>query len=538
MGKNPQLRLLLDRELIVDNFAGGGGASTGIEMALGRSPDVAINHDHEALALHRMNHPQTAHYPEDVFAIDPIEVTYGREVGLAWFSPDCKHFSKAKGGKPRSKKIRGLAWVAVRWAAKAQPRVIILENVEEFQDWGPLLEDGKPCPKRKGRTFRNFVARLTNLGYQVDWRTIRACDFGAPTIRRRLFLIARRDGVAPQWPAPTHGDPKKSTTRKAHLKPWRSAAECIDFSLPCHSIFLNREEGRAVGVKRPLAEKTMARIAKGMWKFVIHSQEPFVVTCNHGGDHFRGQGLRQPFNTVLGAHDAHGLVVPKVAPFLTEHANGSNQRNMAADEPLRTLCAEVKGGHHALVSAFLTKFYGAKNPADGRGQKLGDPLHTQPAENRFGLITSHLCKLKGTCRDGQDVRDALHTVSAQGLHYAEVRAFLLKYYGEGEGQRIGEPMHTVTALDRLALVTVHGVDYAIVDIGMRMLEPKELYAAQGFPKYYRFNFTLENGRELSKKAQVRMCGNSVCPPVAAALVGANVPEMALNCDASTAGARS
>lgn len=512
-----QLHLPLHRELIVDNFAGGGGASTGIEMALDRSPDIAINHDPEALALHKANHPQTAHYPEDVFAINPLDVTYGRPVGLAWFSPDCKHHSKAKGGKPREKKIRGLAWVAVKWAAVARPRVIILENVEEFEFWGPLV-DGQPCPKRKGRTFKNFVGRLRGLGYAVEWRQLRACDYGVPTIRRRLFLVARCDGQPIVWPTPTHGDPAKPATRKARLRPWRTAAECIDWSLPCHSIFLTPDEARAVGVRRPLAEKTMARIARGVWKFVIQAREPFIVTCNHGGDHFRGQGLTRPFNTVLGAHDAHGLVVP----CLTECANGSGQRVMSATEPLRTQCAEVKGGHHALVSAFLAKHY-----TGVVGTRADRPTSTITSVDHQSLVTSHLCKLKGTCRDGQDLRDPLHTVSAQGTHYAEVRAFLLKYYGTANGSRLTDPVHTVTALDRLAIVTVCGVDYQIVDIGMRMLEPHELYAAQGFPADYRINIPYQ-ARPLSKKAQVRMCGNSVCPPLAAALVKANVPEMHLN----------
>jgi len=522
-----QLILDLHRELIVDNFAGGGGASTGIEMALGRSPDIAINHDPEALALHKANHPQTAHYPEDVFAINPLEVTYGRPVGLAWFSPDCKHHSKAKGGKPRNKKIRGLAWVAVKWAAIAQPRVIILENVEEFQDWGPLLLNHMPDPKKKGRFFRGFVTRLRGLGYQVECKLLRACDYGAPTIRRRLFLIARRDGRPIVWPSPTHGDPKKPATRRARLKPWKTAAECIDFSLPCHSIFLTKEEGRAVGVKRPLAEKTMARIAKGTWKFVIEAKEPFIVTCNHGGDHFRGQGLTRPFNTILGAHDAHGLIVPQLAPFLTEHANGSGQRVMPADEPLRTQCAEVKGGHFALVTAFLAKHYSGVI-----GTPIDRPASTVTSVDHHSLVTSHLMRLKGTCRHGQDLREPLRNIEASGNHYAEVRAFLMKYYGCGDGAPLDEPMHTVTALDRLALVTITGVDYAIVDIGMRMLEPQELYNAQGFPKSYQINIDITDkfgvSKRLSKKAQVRMCGNSVCPPLAALLVGLNVPEMAVS----------
>ncbi|CAM2295474.1 DNA (cytosine-5-)-methyltransferase [Ralstonia mannitolilytica] len=436
-----QFLLDIQHELIVDNFAGGGGASCGIELALGRHVDHAINHDPEAVAMHAMNHPQTEHHCESVWDVKPLELTGGRPVGLAWFSPDCKHFSKAKGGKPRDKKIRGLAWVAMRWAAVVRPRVIILENVEEFQTWGPVLPDGTPCPKRKGDTFRSFVRQLQEKGYAVEWRELRACDYGAPTIRKRLFLIARCDGQPIVWPEPTHGAPGSAGVLAKKLKPWRTAAECIDWSILPQSIF-ERD--------RPLAEATLRRIARGIRRYVIDSAEPFIVKVNHGGEGFRGQHTTEPVQTLTAKH-GFGLV----APVLTECANASTQRTFHAGEPLQTQCAEVKGNH-----------------------------------------------------------------------IGEVRAFLVKYYSEGgQDQDCRDPMHTIPTKDRLGLVTVAGAQYRIADIGMRMLEPHELYAAQGFPSSYVIAPVI-NGRRLPKHAQVRMCGNSVSPPMAAALVRANVPEMA------------
>ncbi len=514
-------------EIIIDSFAGGGGASLGIEMALGRGPDIAINHDREAIAMHAANHPGARHFCEDVWHIDPVEATGGRPVGLAWFSPDCKHFSKAKGGKPVEKKIRGLAWVVIRWARAVAPRVIMLENVEEFQDWGPLLDNGMPCPIRKGLTFRRWKKQLENLGYAVECRELRACDYGAPTIRKRLFVIARRDGVPIAWPEPTHG---------LGLIPYRTAAECIDWSHPCPSIFER---------KRPLAEATMRRIAKGVMRYVIDAKEPFIVTCNHGGEGFRGQGVHEPMKTITAARDAHGLVVP----FLTEHANASHQRNFSADEPLRTQCAQVKGGHfalvaphvltntsghpgaavseplrtvttgghHALVAAFL-----AQHNTGMTGHDARKPLSTITARGtQQQLVTSHLLKLYGTCAHGQDNREPMPTITGGGQHIGEVRAFLIKYYGTDQDPQLREPLHTVTTKDRFGIVTVKGEDYVIADIGMRMLQPRELYRAQGFPDSYRIDL-LVDGKPLTKTAQVRMCGNSVCPPLAAAIVTANM----------------
>lgn len=531
--------------LVIDNFAGGGGASTGIELGLGRPVDIAINHDPEAVAMHDINHPHTKHFCESVWEVDPRVVVDGRPVDLCWFSPDCKHFSKAKGGKPVKKEIRGLAWVAIRYAATVKPKVIMLENVEEFVTWGPLATDGRPCPKNKGRTFASFTNALKRLGYQVDWRELRACDYGAPTIRKRLFLIARRDGQPIVWPEPTHGDPASEAVKAKRLKPWRTAAEIIDWSLPCPSIFER---------KKPLAENTLRRIARGIQRYLLDSSDPFLVKVNHGYDYFRGQPLDEPLQTITSKLGT-GLVVPTLAPFITEHANGSTQRNMPADAPLRTICAQVKGGHfalvsptliqvgygerkgqaprvpgldkplgtavaggnkHALVAAFLAKHYGGNETP---GWSLAKPISTLTTQDHHHLVTSHLVKLRNNCI-GQDARKPLHTLTTGG-HMGEVRAFLLKYYGHGEGQALQDPLHTVTTKDRHALVMIRGEPYQIVDIGMRMLEPHELFAAQGFPVDYIHDRTA-GGKKLSKAAQVRMCGNSVCPPVAAALVRANM----------------
>ncbi len=533
-------------ELIIDNFAGGGGASTGIELALGRHVDIAINHDAEAVAMHTANHPQTKHYCESVWDVNPREVTAGRPVGLVWLSPDCKHFSKAKGGKPVEKKIRGLAWVALRWAATVKPRIIMLENVEEFVTWGPLVEgpDGKlrPCPKRKGREFRAFVNALNRQGYAVEHRELRACDYGAPTIRKRLFLIARRDGKPITWPAPTHGDPKSEAVQCKRLNPWRTAAECIDWSIPCPSIFERT---------KPLAEATQQRIAKGIMRYVVNAAEPFIVGA--GGPSYSGKpvSINRPFGS-LTTENHRALAVP----FVTEHANSSNQRNMPADAPLRTQCAQVKGGHFALVSAFLAKHYtgvigsdlrdplGTATSVDhhsfvtaqlvGCGGRAGqsrprdasEPVQTITAKADTAIIASNLIKLRGTSSTAA-TDEPLHTISAGGQHHAEVRAFLVKYYGTDQDPRLTEPLHTVTTKDRYGLVTVAGEEYTIADIGLRMLAPRELFRAQGFPESYIIGDNPAQGLTLTKSSQVRMCGNSVCPPLSAALVRANIGEIAI-----------
>ncbi|ARU06742.1 DNA (cytosine-5-)-methyltransferase [Comamonas serinivorans] len=516
----PQFLLPIHQELVVDLFAGGGGASTGIEQAIGRAVDVAVNHDPEAISVHTLNHPQTRHFCSDVFEVDPMTVTHGQPVGLLWASPDCKHFSKAKGGKPVSKKIRSLAWVVVKWAKLAQPRIICLENVEEFQTWGPLGADQRPCERRKGQTFQRWVAQLRALGYAVEWRELRACDFGAPTIRKRLFLIARRDGMPIVWPRPTHAKPDAQGRVPAGMKPWRTAAECIDWSIPAPSIF-----ERA----RPLADATCRRIAKGVMRYVVEAAQPFIVPLTHqGGD--RVEGLNEPFRTITGAHRGEkALAVPQVAPFLTEHANASTQRVFNAREPLRTQVAQIKGGHFALVQAFLAKHY-----TGVVGSSLHDAMGTVTSVDHHSLVAAHLVHMghgeqcsKGKPRwsDGtRDIEAPLNTVTASSTPAALVQAFLVKYYSEGgQDAACSDPMHTVPTKDRMGLVTVHGEPYAIVDIGLRMLTPRELYRAQGFPEGYVIDRGAA-GEAITKTAQVRMCGNSVCPPMAAALVAANFRE--------------
>lgn len=730
------MALDLGNELIIDNFAGGGGTSTGLEQAFGRPVDIAINHDPEALAMHAANHPHTTHLCESVWDVDPIKVTGNRPVGLVWLSPDCKHFSKAKGGKPVEKRIRGLAWVTLRWAAKCKPRVIMLENVEEFKTWGPLLiaADGsaKPDPAKKGKTFDSFIRQLRAHGYTVDYREMRGCDHDTPTIRKRFFLVARRDGITIKWPEPTHGAPDSIGVRAGKLLPYRTAAECIDFSLPCPSIF-ERD--------RPLAPATLRRIAKGIMRYVVDAADPFIVNtanskttgrapnvwetaeplrtitsapgfsvvaptivpvthqggdrtesidepfrtitgahcgekalgvatlvqvgygerpalyhCKACGDKFHDQhatgagalapaecprcgeeenvvlvhaaqepralDIEKPLGTVVGAASKHALIEAELAPFvmtnttghpgagadmpvptitaagnqalataflakhytgvvgsdladpigtvtacdhhslmtafLTEHANASNQRVMPADEPLRTICAQVKGGHFSMVSAHITKFRtGAtgsdmntplptitagpkENPAGAphalgivtahiqrdMGASVGHaadaPLGTVTAGGggKSALVTSNMIKLRGTSTAaGTD--EPLGTISAGGQHHAEVRSFLLAYYGTDQSQGLADPLATVTSRDRFGLVTIHGQDYQIVDIGLRMLQPRELFRAQGFPDDYIIGDDPAQGLKLTKSAQVRMCGNSVCPPMAKALILAN-----------------
>ncbi|WP_342576420.1 DNA cytosine methyltransferase [Paenibacillus sp. FSL M8-0142] len=541
------MKFLTPRELIVDNFAGGGGASTGIELATGRSVDIAINHDPAAISMHRANHPETEHYCESVWDVDPREATKGRPVGLAWFSPDCKHFSKAKGGKPVEKKIRGLAWIVLKWAGKVRPRVIILENVEEFKTWGPVRK-GRPLKSKKGQTYEQWKSQLESLGYVVDSRELRACDYGAPTIRKRLFVVARCDGLPIVWPYPTHGDPESEEVKSGKLKPWRTAAEIIDWSIPCPSIFER---------KRSLAENTMRRIARGLQKFVFDNPRPFVIKVNHSKDDaFRGQAIDQPFQTIT-AKNGWGIVIPHITKF----RGGATGHPMS--DPLHTITSGAgaerpAGAAHAmgLVTTFLTQYHSYDDSA--RGQTLDRPLLTQDTSNRYGLVTahiarhlgesvgsaldkpigtvtaggggksavvtSHLVKMRGT-NIGQPVTGPLQTITAGGLHFGEVRAFLLKYYGSADnGQNLGEPLHTVTTKDRFGLVTIHGVDYQIVDIGMRMLEPHELFAAQGFPPNYIIDVDAD-GVRYPKSAQVARCGNAVPPPFAEALVRANLPEL-------------
>lgn len=500
-----QFILPLAHEITVDLFAGGGGASTGIEQALGRHVDIAVNHDPEAVSLHEANHPQTKHFVSDVFEVSPRAVCGDRPVGLLWASPDCKHFSKAKGGKPVSKKIRGLAWVVVRWAKEVRPRIICLENVEEFQTWGPLADDGRPCPQRKGATFKRWVGQLRALGYAVEWRELRACDFGAPTIRKRLFLVARCDGAPICWPEPTHADPKHAKARG--LKAWRTAAECIDWSLPCPSIF-ERE--------RPLAEATLRRIAHGIRRYVLEAAEPYIVRIGHTGhgDGGKARSAREPLSTITSKAE-HLLATPTLVQTGYGERAGQAPRVPGLDKPLSTA---VDGQKHALVAAFLAKHYGGVV-----GSQLQDAIGTVTSVDHHSLVTSNLAKLRGTSNSASTA-EPLATVSAQGFHHAEVRALLTKFYGQGgQDQDVTAPLHTIPTRDRFGLVTVQGERYAIADIGMRMLQPRELYRAQGFPESYVIDRGAD-GRVLSKAAQVRMCGNSVCPPLSRAIVAANYAE--------------
>lgn len=561
----PILRATFDRaKLVVDLFAGGGGTSEGLYDAFGFAPDIAANHDPEAVAMHMANHPKTKHYIEDVRRLDIPKVTGGRGVGLLWLSPDCKHHSVAKGGKPVDRKIRGLAWEAVRWADKARPDVIILENVKEFRGWGPVRRaDNRPCPKRKGVTYRQFKRALEERGYVVEDRNLRACDYGAPTSRERLFLVARCDGRPIVWPEPTHAE-----KGKGGLLPWRTAAECIDFSLPCPSIFETSEEIFArwgLRTVRPLAANTMARVARGVERYVRQDPEPFIVPY-YGlkNDHdVRAHRVDSPLPTQTG-DPKFSLVTPFVMP-LTHH---DAQRGAQVTDPLRTITGANRGeqalvaptlvqtgygeregqapraleirkplgtvvgaGKHALVSAFLAQHNGGYYDArGGAGRRAAAPISTiTGAGAHQQLVAAHLLKLKGSARSSASVAAPLDTVQAGGGHYAEVRAFLIKYHATGHNTcSLNAPAATVVANDSLGLVTVHGALWAIVDIGMRMLTPRELFRCQGFSDTYIIDVPVQKTRHgkvvelrLSATAQVRMVGNSVPPAFAKALALAN-----------------
>jgi DNA (cytosine-5)-methyltransferase 1 len=458
------------REINVDNFAGGGGASTGIEAALGKPMDYAINHDPEAIEMHRANHPHTEHFCGSVWDVKPREITRGNPVGLAWFSPDCTYHSKARGGKPfrerdTARRRRGLAGLVPRWISAVRPRVIMLENVEEFGYWGPLLPDGRPDPKRRGLSFRRWHRQIENLGYQIDMRELRACDYGAPTTRKRLFVIARCDGQEIVFPEATHG-PERG------LQPYRTAAECIDWSIPCPSIF-ERD--------RPLAEATMRRIARGVMRYVVNNPTPFIVPY-HAGD-ARIHSIDEPMRT-LDTSNRFALVAPSLINTRNGERVGQAPRVRDIEQPFPTVTAI--GSQGALVAAFLARHYG------------------------------------GHENDGSCVRSPMHTITTKD-HHALVHAFLLKYYGTEQDPRIEQPLGTVTTKDRFGLVMVRGERYRIADIGMRMLKPRELFRAQSFPDSYIIDPVVD-GKRLPQSAQVRMCGNSVPPAVAEALVRANVVE--------------
>lgn len=592
-------------ELIVDCFAGGGGTSEGIFQALGRHPDIAINHDRFALAMHRINHPDTLHVSRNINQVDPMDYVGRRRVGLLWASPDCKHFSGAKGGKPVSKSIRDLAWTVVLWGKRVRPRVIIVENVREFVDWGPLIPIGNggylPCKKRKGETFKRWVRELERFGYKVEYRKVRAYIYGAPTIRNRLMVIARRDGVPIVWPEPSRGAPVDPDVIAGKKLPWRTAAEIIDWSLPCPSIFDSSEQIKkkfGLRAKRPLADATMCRIARGVQRYVLDAKKPFLVSVAHGDSGGRREyGLDEPLGAVS-ATNGHAVV----APVISHAQQGGGNRS--AERPLHTVTASAKdqnclvvpslvgcggragqsaprGGNMPLgtqtakpdacmVAAFL-----AKHNTGATGAPLSDPAPTITANGiskrpggaaPIGLVSAHMVSMRGS--DGRDApADApVRTESAGGTHNAVaatflsrqfgnsigsatgepvgtiaaggggkthlVAAFLDNYNGKGQAQPVTAPMATDTTKDRRSLVTVEidGETYAIVDIGMRMLSARERFRAQGFPDSYIIDTGIDedgNTIKLTQTAQGRMCGNSVCPPLAAALVRANVPELAV-----------
>ena len=525
-------------------------------MANGYSVDIAINHDPEAIKMHKANHSNTKHYCENVWAVDPVKACNGHPVGLAWFSPDCKHFSKAKGGKPKDKNIRGLAWVALRWAGLVRPRVIMLENVEEFKTWGPLNRRHHPIKSKQGRTFEKFVQQLTDLGYEVQFKELVAADYGAPTMRKRFFMIARCDGKPIIWPEPTHAPVDSEEVKKGLLKPYVGAYTQLDFSLPCPSIFDTSEEIKekyGIRAVRPLAQKTMDRIARGLKKFVLDNPEPFIIQCNHGGER-RPNDIREPMPTITGKH-GYGIVEPYMVQI--GQTGFTKDRSKDVREPLTTI---VSKNEHCLISPTLIQYHSETSKDGVRGQTIEDPIMTVDSSNRYGLVasflqkyydggykgagdtlenplptvtawdhnsvvTANLIQMNNHC-DGRDLRDPIPTITAGDGHFGEVRAFLIKYYGQGTGQDIEEPLDTVTSRDRFGLVTIEGVDYQIVDIGLRMLEPKELYGCQGFPDDYIIDHDY-TGKTYPRSEQVRRCGNAVCPPIPAALVRANLPELCI-----------
>lgn len=497
------------RGLIVDLFAGGGGASTGIEAALGRSVDVAINHDPIAIAVHEKNHPGAKHWTTDIWDVKPREATKGRPVALLHASPDCKHFSRAKGGKPKSQGIRSLAWVVLRWAREAQPQVITLENVPEFVDWGPLDAEHCPIPERKGETFKRWRRDLEKLGYVVEWRTLIASHYGAPTSRKRLFLIARCDGNPIAWPKPTHG---------SGLLPFNTAAQCIDWSLPVPSIFDR---------KKPLAEKTLMRIAAGIRRFVLESADPFIIPVNHGGGESRSESLGAPLSTVTAARRGHALVTPFIAGV---GGRAGQSPPTGGDAPVGTITA--KNDRVLVAPTLIQTSYGERKGQAPRVLDLHTPLGTVVAQGqKHSLVAAFLAKHYGGVV-GQPVDKTIGTITAVDHHSLvtaklgtdrspQVRAFLTNYYGNDAdvGRGLKEPMRTVVTKDRFGLVTVKGVDYQIVDIGMRMLEPHELLAAQ----FGRFAAGYDMSPAKTKKDQVRLIGNSVCPELEEAIIAANFP---------------
>lgn len=544
--------------IYVDSFAGGGGASTGIELATGRPIDIAINHDESAILMHRRNHPYTEHYREDIWQVDPVKATRGRHVRLAWFSPDCKHFSRAKGAALVDKNIRGLAWVVLRWAGLVRPDVIMLENVPEFVTWCPVRK-GKPVKKKKGETYRKWYNQLSALGYSIDTRELCAADYGAPTIRKRFCLIARCDGKPIVFPERTHAPRDSAEVKKGKYKPWRAAAEIIDWTLPCYSIFESKEaikERYGVRVNRPLKPNTLRRIARGLDKFVLKSAAPFIVPVGYGertgqpprvhdiseplstvvsttkqyvcsptliqyhseqkGEHVRGQSLNDPLMTVDGSN-RYGLA----AMHLTQYFSGDGHYH-SVEKPLATITTMEREG---VTAAYLSEYYGTARD----GLNLNEPIHTLTAKDREGLTTAFLSDFYGSSRSGFDVKAPLHTQTASN-HFSVVTVKLEKHNGSGNLGYWNEVRALLNAYagyniadDEILLLNISGTWFFISDIGLRMLTPRELYDAMGFPHDYIIDRDID-GNRITRTAQVARCGNAVCPPLATALVRANLPE--------------
>lgn len=574
-------------EIIVDNFAGGGGASTGIELATGRPVTIAINHDPAAILMHKTNHPYTEHLQASVWDVDPVEVCAGRPVGLAWFSPDCKHFSKAKGAALVDRNIRGLAWIVLRWAGKVRPRVIILENVEEFQTWGPVRK-GKPVKKKAGQAFQKWLKQLRDLGYAVEFRELVAADFGAPTSRKRFVLIARCDGRPIVWPERTHAPADSPEVKSGKCKPWRSAAEIIDWSLPCPSVFATKAEiQERYGIKavRPLADNTMRRVIRGVDKFTIKSGKPYIIDCNHSGDgHI--YDADNPYKTITAKHTG-GVCEPVLSPCILQ-----NKFDNAPHDIARPLTTITSVGAHELCGAQLIQYH-TEQTESVRANNVESPLPTVDASNRYGLTTAHLVEYFSTGRP-IDVREPMHTVTSHdrealtsvhiskyfsGVDGADVNsplptvtaidhnsvcsAHIAEFKGQDIGQDIGKPLRTITASagefaevrtkvvqyapgvdlgywpqirallnqhcgyslaeNEVLLLNLGGVWYFISNIGLRMLTARELYAAMGFPPDYIIDRDYM-GNDYPKTQQVARCGNAVCPPMATAVVMANLPE--------------
>ena len=512
-------------DLIIDCFAGGGGASVGIEMALGRQVDIAINHNPQAILMHRTNHPGTLHLTEDIFKVDMKKYVGDRHVSLMWASPDCTSHSKAKGGQPREKGLRILPWAVYKHAKTILPDVIIMENVEEIQQWGPLDDNGKPIPDRKGEDYKKFISSMKSIGYMFDSRELVAADYGAPTTRKRWYAIFRRDRKDIVWPEPTH-----SKGGVNGLKQWESIYKYLDL----------RDLGKSIfGRKKPLADNTMRRIARGLEKFVFQNPEPFIVQVNHGGDHFRGQSIHEPMPTITSKH-GFGMVTPVISPYMLRNntgAPGSDTR-----KPMLTI---TTGGHHGVISPLLIQYHSENTKKEVRGQAVTAPIQTIDTSNRYACVTAFLSKFYNTTT-GQPVTEPIHTITTSPGHFGMVSVlatewadlqkagidedtaqkctwvsqFIMEYYGCGTGQSLKEPLHTIVTKDRFALITVLGNMYVILDIFLRMLKPEELKLGQGFPKDYIIDRDY-NWNPYPVKEQVARIGNSVVPMLAQKLVEAN-----------------